>query len=176
MTTKIEYSVVFSVIGSFVFYFLGGADTLLKVMVSLILLDYLTGFTKAIMTTGLNSNKGLKGILRKTMYLSAIILSVLLDKVTHLNEAGLSFRTIMLLYMIGTEGISILENLSIMGIKMPKKIENMLESGVIDPLKVQISALENAVSVSTAILNMGGSICLRQIDFEQGKTPLMELR
>ena len=113
MTTKIEYSVVFSVIGSFVFYFLGGADTLLKVMVSLILLDYLTGFTKAIMTTGLNSNKGLKGILRKTMYLSAIILSVLLDKVTHLNEAGLSFRTIMLLYMIGTEGISILENLSI---------------------------------------------------------------
>ena len=79
------------------------------------------------MTTGLNSNKGLKGILRKTMYLSAIILSVLLDKVTHLNEAGLSFRTIMLLYMIGTEGISILENLSIMGIKMPKKIENMLE-------------------------------------------------
>ena len=57
-----------------------------------------------------------------------------------------------------------------------EKIENMLESGVIDPLKVQISALENAVSVSTAILNMGGSICLRQIDFEQGKTPLMELR
>ena len=33
----------------------------------------------------------------------------------------------MLLYMIGTEGISILENLSIMGIKMPKKIENILE-------------------------------------------------
>ena len=127
MTTKIEYSVVFSLIGSFVFYFLGGADTLLKVTVSLILLDYLTGFTKAIMTTGLNSSKGLMGIVRKTMYLSAIILSVLLDKVTHLNEAGLSFRTIMLLYMIGTEGISILENLSIMGIKMPKKIENMLE-------------------------------------------------
>ena len=57
-----------------------------------------------------------------------------------------------------------------------EKVENMLESGVIDPLKITISALENAVSVSTAVLNMGGSICLRQIDFEQGKTPLMELR
>ena len=29
--------------------------------------------------------------------------------------------------MIGMEGISILENLSIMGIKMPKKIKNILE-------------------------------------------------
>jgi len=57
-----------------------------------------------------------------------------------------------------------------------ERVENMLDSGVIDPLKITVSALENAVSVSTAILNMGGSICLRQIDFEQGKTPLMELR
>ena len=67
---------------------------------------------------------------------------------------------------------------SFMTLPLPltEKVENMLESGVIDPLKITISALENAVSVSTAVLNMGGSICLRQIDFEQGKMPLMELR
>ena len=128
MTTKMETSVFLSsVLGSFVFYFLGGADTLLIVTGSLILLDYITGFAKGVMTTGLNLNKGLKGILRKSLYISAIILSVLLDKITHLNEAGLSFRTIMLLYTIGTEGISIIENLSEAGLKMPKKIENMLE-------------------------------------------------
>lgn len=127
MITKIEVSAVFAILGSFVVYFLGGADTLLIVTCSFILLDYITGIAKGIMTKTLNSNKGLKGIIRKTMYLTAIILSVLLDKVTHLNEAGLSFRAIMLLYMIGTEGISILENLSIMGIKMPSKIQNILE-------------------------------------------------
>ena len=79
------------------------------------------------MTKTLNSNKGLSGIVRKTMYLTAIIVSVLLDKVTHLNEAGLSFRAMMLLFVIGTEGISILENLSIMGIKMPTKLQNIFE-------------------------------------------------
>ena len=61
------------------------------------------------------------------MYLVAIGVGEGLDKVTVLDDAGLSFRTIMLCYVIGTEGISILENLSVMGIKMPKKIENMLE-------------------------------------------------
>lgn len=78
-------------------------------------------------TQTLNSNKGWKGIIKKTMYIVAIILSVQLDRVTHLNEAGLSFRAVILLYMIGTEGTSILDNLSIMGVKMPKKIESILE-------------------------------------------------
>ena len=127
MATKFEVSTIFTILGSFVVYYLGGADTLLIVACSFILLDYITGIAKGIMTKTLNSNKGLSGIVRKTMYLTAIIVSVLLDKVTHLNEAGLSFRAMMLLFVIGTEGISILENLSIMGIKMPTKLQNIFE-------------------------------------------------
>lgn len=57
-----------------------------------------------------------------------------------------------------------------------EEIEDFYESGVLDPLSVTISALENAVSVASSVLNMGASITLRQVDFEQGKTPLMELR
>ena len=127
MTTKFELSAVFTVFGSFIVYFLGGADTLLIVACSFIAIDYITGVSKGFITKSINSNKGFKGILRKMLYIVTVILSVLLDKVTHLDESGLSFRTIMLLYLIGTEGISILENLSIMGIKMPKRIKEILE-------------------------------------------------
>ncbi len=124
---KFELSAVLTVLGSIAVYFLGGADTLLIVAGTFIFLDLITGLSKGVMTQTINSNKGWKGILRKTMYLIAIMVGEGLDKVTILDDAGLSFRTIMLCYVIGTEGISILENLTIMGIKMPKKIENMLE-------------------------------------------------
>ena len=124
---RFELSAILTVLGSIAVYFLGGADTLLIVAGTFIFLDLITGLSKGVMTQTINSNKGWKGILRKTMYLIAIMVGECLDKVTILDDAGLSFRTIMLCYVIGTEGISILENLTIMGIKMPKKIENMLE-------------------------------------------------
>ena len=124
---KFELSAVLTVLGSMAVYFLGGADALLIVAGTFIFLDLITGLSKGVMTQTINSNKGWKGILRKTMYLTAIMVGEGLDKVTVLDDAGLSFRTIMLCYVIGTEGISIAENLKIMGIKMPKKIENMLE-------------------------------------------------
>ena len=124
---KFEISAFIAILGSIAVYFLGGADTLLIVAGMFILLDYVTGLSKGVMTKTINSNKGWKGILRKTMYLVAIGVGEGLDKVTVLDDAGLSFRTIVLCYVIGTEGISILENLSIMGIKMPSKIQKILE-------------------------------------------------
>lgn len=42
------------------------------------------------------------------------------------------------------------------------KIVNMYDAGIIDPLKVTVNALSNAVSVAVAVLNMGGSIVLRE--------------
>ena len=124
---RFEISAIFALLGSIVVYFLGGADTLLIVAGTFIFLDLVTGLSKGAITKTMNSNKGWKGILRKTMYLVAIGVGEGLDKVTVLDDAGLSFRTVMLCYVIGTEGISILENLSVMGIKMPKKIESILE-------------------------------------------------
>ena len=127
MTTKFEFSTLFTIFGGFVVHFLGGADTLLKVTCVFIVLDYITGLSKGAITKSLNSYKGGKGILKKMMYIIAIIMCVWLDKLTHISETGLSFRAVILLYTIGTEGISILENLEAMGIKMPGKIYAILE-------------------------------------------------
>ena len=116
----------FTVIGSFVVKFLGGADILLKVTCLMIILDYVSGITKGFMDQELDSKKGAKGIAKKMMYVVAIMMCVGLDSVTLLNESGLSFRAIILLYITGTEGISILENLEAVGIKMPGKIHTVL--------------------------------------------------
>ena len=126
MITKFIISTIFAAFGSFVFYFLGGADTLLIVACSFLLIDLITGITKGAFAKSLDSKKGKLGIIKKTMWLMPVIVAVLLDRLTHFNESGLSFRTVMLLYLVGNEGISIIENLEVMGIKMPKQIYTVL--------------------------------------------------
>ena len=124
--TKAIVTGTFTIIGSFVVKFLGGADIILKVTCLMIILDYITGLTKGIIVQEINSKKGFIGILKKMMYVAAIAMCVGLDKITHLNEAGLSFRVIVLLYIISAEGISITENLEAVGIKMPGKVHALL--------------------------------------------------
>ena len=126
MTTKMIVTWSFTVIGSFIVKFLGGADILLKVTCLMIVLDYFSGIIKGYLNQELGSKKGAKGIAKKMLYVVAIMMCVALDSITHLNEAGLSFRVIILLYITGTEGISIMENLEAVGIKMPGKIRTVL--------------------------------------------------
>ena len=126
MTTKTIVTWSFTVIGSFIVKFLGGADILLKVTCLMIVLDYFSGIIKGYLNQELDSKKGTKGIAKKMLYVVAIMMCVALDRITHLNEAGLSFRSIILLYITGTEGMSIMENLEAVGIKMPGKIHTVL--------------------------------------------------
>ena len=126
MTTKMIVTWSFTVIGSFIVKFLGGADILLKVTCLMIVLDYFSGIIKGYLNQELDSKKGTKGIAKKMLYVVAIMMCVALDSITHLSEAGLSFRAIILLYITGTEGISIMENLEAVGIKMPGKIHTVL--------------------------------------------------
>ena len=124
--TKAIVTGTFTILCSFVVKFLGGADVILKVTCLMIILDYITGVTKGFIDKEVDSKKGCIGIVKKMMYVAAIAMCVGLDKITNLNEAGLSFRAISLLYITGTEGISILENLEAMGIKMPGQIHAVL--------------------------------------------------
>ena len=48
-------------------YYLGGLDTALKTLLILIILDYVTGLCKAIITKKINSLIGLKGIVKKVI-------------------------------------------------------------------------------------------------------------
>ena len=84
--TKAIVTGTFTVIGSFVVKFLGGADILLKVTCLMIILDYVSGITKGYLNQELVSKKGAKGIAKKMMYVVAIMMCVGLDSVTLFKE------------------------------------------------------------------------------------------
>lgn len=107
----------------FIFLF-GDFDFLLKSMLTLIILDYITGIFKSFIKNKVNSSIGAKGIIKKVVYLVIITISVILDQILNIN-GGL--RTIILTSFIFNEILSILENSSEIGIKIPKVLYESLE-------------------------------------------------
>ena len=105
-------------------YFLGGWDIALQTWLIIIVLDYLTGVCKAIHNKKVNSEIGLKGIVKKVGYLIIVAVSVILDRIT--GNTG-AIRTLVIYFFVANEGISILENWGGMGLPLPQKLKDTLE-------------------------------------------------
>lgn len=119
-------------VGTFVAHALGGWDAAMQVLVALMALDYLTGILVAAVwqrsnkssTGALDSKAGFKGLCKKGMILLLVWLGVLLD-----NAFGTTYvRTAVILFFIGNEGISFLENLGLMGVPFPAFLKKALEA------------------------------------------------
>lgn len=100
---------------------LTGYDTLFKALLIFIVLDYLSGVMRAIYTKKLSSKIGAKGIIKKIGYIVLIVVVEILDIL--LKDDGY-LRNIIIYMFIANEGISILENWSAMGIKVPDIIKD----------------------------------------------------
>lgn len=106
---------------SFFLSILNGYDTLFKALLIFIVLDYLSGVMRAIYTKKLSSKIGAKGIIKKIGYIVLIVVVEILDIL--LKDNGY-LRNIIIYMFIANEGISILENWSAMGIKVPDIIKD----------------------------------------------------
>ena len=120
---KILKSVI-SVLSTSFLYLLGGWDIALQSLLIFIILDYLTGISKSYITKKLNSNKGLKGIVKKVSMLCIVAVAVIIDNIT--GYTGM-IRNLVIYYLVANEGLSIIENLSEMGIIIPEGLKNRLE-------------------------------------------------
>lgn len=121
---KVVINNICSVILTTLIYLLGGIDIALKCLIIMIILDYVSGVASAIYNKKLNSQIGLKGILKKFMYLVIVCVSVILDRI--IGNTG-AIRTLVIYFFVANDGISILENIGKMGIPLPKKLIDTLE-------------------------------------------------
>lgn len=115
---------IIKTINNLFIFLLGDFDFLLKSILILMLLDYITGICKAFIKNKMNSSIGAKGIIKKVGYLCIITISVVLDQILGTNG---SLRTLIITSFIFNEMISIIENSSEMGIKIPDTLKNALE-------------------------------------------------
>lgn len=122
---KESICVLISGITTGLIYLFGGFDVALQCLLLAIVLDYCSGIIKAFHTKTLSSQIGFRGILKKVGYLLIVMLAVLIDRVT--GNSG-AIRTLVIYYFVANEGLSIIENLSVTNIPIPKVIKKALKT------------------------------------------------
>ena len=122
MAEMIDYiKIVLSIVGGIIASALGGCDTLLLVLLGFMCVDYVSGIVLAIKQGKLNSRTGFFGVLKKAMMLLVVFMAHLLDVVMGFDY----IRAMAIMFYISNEGISIVENLGKIGVKIPQKLKDI---------------------------------------------------
>jgi toxin secretion/phage lysis holin len=116
---------VFTMIGGWLGYFLGGNDGLLLALVLFVAMDYVTGVMCAVADKELSSEVGFKGICRKVLIFMLVGIANVLDM--HVIGTGSVLRTAVIFFYLSNEGISLLENAAHLGLPVPEKLKLVLE-------------------------------------------------
>lgn len=109
----------------------GGWDSFLKALVLFMLVDYITGMAVAFIfhksqktkNGGASSKEGFKGIVKKISIFLLVALSVRIDEISGTHYV----RNATIFFFLGNEGLSVLENIGLMGVKYPAFIKKALE-------------------------------------------------
>ena len=116
-------------------------DVGIKVLLICVLLDTIFGILRAIKQRKLNSNIGIDGLIRKFGMMISVLFFIAIDYLVKLNLIGFipeEIRTFIGVESIGISGLfvylfilyealSILKNMILCDIPIPKKIQNILK-------------------------------------------------
>ena len=116
---------IFSAVGGWLGYFLGGCDGLLYALIAVVVIDYITGVMCAIINWELSSAVGFKGIFRKVLIFLLVGIANIID--VQVIGTGAVLRTAVIFFYISNEGVSLLENAGHLGLPIPEKIKTVLE-------------------------------------------------
>lgn len=115
----------FAALGGAVGAVMGGFDGFLYALIVFVVMDYLTGIMAAILNKRLSSEVGFHGIFKKVVIFALVAVGHIVD--THVIQNGSVIRTAVIFFYLSNEGISILENASLIGLPVPQKLKDVLE-------------------------------------------------
>lgn len=124
MDESTTVKVLFVAVGTAATYLWGGLDAVLMALVVLACLDYGSGWAAAWVGRRLSSDVGRRGIARKVGMFAIIALCNIVDQTGGLGEPIL--RTMAVWWYIGNESLSIVENLSEVGVPIPERLRQAL--------------------------------------------------
>lgn len=116
---------IFTAIGGWLGWFLGGCDGLFFALVAFVVVDYITGVMCAIGDKKLSSEVGFRGICRKVLIFLLVGIANILD--VQVIGTGSILRTAVIFFYISNEGVSLLENAGHLGLPIPEKMKAVLE-------------------------------------------------
>ncbi len=118
------YKSLIAVGGAAASYLFGGWSALLSILLTFVVLDYITGFLAAAREGKLNSETGLWGIAKKVAIFFVVAVAHLVD--TTLGDAHF-FRDAAIFFYLANELLSIVENIGRLGVPIPTAIQQAVE-------------------------------------------------
>ena len=116
---------IFTAVGGWLGYFLGGCDGLLYALIAFVVIDYITGVMCAVIDRKLSSAVGFKGIFRKVLIFLLVGIANIID--VQVIGTGAVLRTAVIFFYISNEGVSLLENAGHLGLPIPERVKTVLE-------------------------------------------------
>lgn len=116
--------ILISALGGWLGVYLGGIDGILTMLVIFVSVDYITGVMCAISSKKLSSSVGFKGIFRKIIIFVLVGIANMIDM--YILGKGSVIRTAVIFFYLSNEGISLLENVSKLGLPIPEKLKLIL--------------------------------------------------
>lgn len=113
----------FALLGCLLGYVLGNLDGFLITLIIFVVADYITGLCSAFIRKKVSSKVGFKGIIKKICIFLVVAIANILD--VNLLETPM-LRTAVIFFYISNEGISLIENLSVIGVPVPQKLKDAL--------------------------------------------------
>lgn len=116
---------IFTGVGGWLGWFLGGCDGLLYALVLFVVVDYITGVMCAAVDHKLSSEVGFVGICRKVLIFLLVGIGHVLD--AQIIGTGSVLRTAVIFFYLSNEGVSLVENAGHLGLPIPDKLKIVLE-------------------------------------------------
>ena len=116
---------IFTAVGGWLGWFLGGCDGLLYALIAFVVIDYITGVMCAVLDHKLSSEVGFKGIFKKVLIFLLVGIGNIID--TQIIGNGSVLRTAVIFFYISNEGVSLVENAAHLGLPIPEKLKEVLE-------------------------------------------------
>lgn len=117
--------VVFTAIGGWLGWFLGGCDGLMYALIAFVVVDYITGIMCAIVDKKLSSEVGFKGICKKVLIFLLVGMANILD--VNIIGSGSVLRTAAIFFYLSNEGVSLMENAAHLGLPVPNAMKEVLQ-------------------------------------------------
>ncbi|HZJ98485.1 MAG TPA: phage holin family protein [Tissierellaceae bacterium] len=117
--------IIFTAIGMYIGWFIGGFDELLYALIAFVVIDYITGVMVAVIEKKLSSGIGFRGIFKKMLILIFVGVGHTID--FYILKNGSAARTAIIFFYLSNEGLSILENSGKIGLPIPNSLRNIFK-------------------------------------------------
>ncbi|MED3792130.1 phage holin family protein [Niallia alba] len=118
------FKLVVTIFGGISGYLFGGWSPLVGILLTFIIIDYVTGLIAAGYNGQLSSKTGFRGIAKKVMIFFIVAVAHLSDKA--IGTDSMLMQAVIWFYL-ANEVISIIENAGKIGVGVPDQIKNLVE-------------------------------------------------